>query len=255
MQSLIKIFMSMTQWIAPSAALSFHRSFRLPSLPLLSFLSVHVFVCSLFNWHSHLFPFFKSETLPNLPLIFKPLFIYAFFWTKNIKEVNTTDSSTQPLICSFVFSLSPVHLADVMTACVAEQNCSCYWAWLEDNCGFSQAAEWVLLKAKTALMLMMSCDPEVHQITTASFLLTATHLKWPVIILGVRCFGWGKGWLMTIIMNVLYASESLIECVLTTTDLPKCQTDTYDLHLRVLQRFNIALLQHCQTDGELFLSF
>lgn len=137
LQSLIKIFMSMNQQVVQATCGAHSLSAALSSITPFSLSFLSMFCLFPLLLVLSFVPVLQiRHTINNSLLILKPLFIYSVFHTKNIKEVNTTDSSTQPLICSFLFSLSPVRLADVTTACVAGQNCSRFRVWLEDNCGF-----------------------------------------------------------------------------------------------------------------------
>lgn len=76
------------------------------------FFSFPFFVCSLFFWSSHLFQSFNYLTPATLSLISKPLFIYSLM-QRILRKLIPQTSPTQSLICSFVFSLTPVSLADI----------------------------------------------------------------------------------------------------------------------------------------------
>lgn len=172
--------MSVTQWIAQETCGThslccppLHRSFLPPWLLhfILSFLCMFcLFPLLLCLSFVPLLQIYNTRNSP--PLIFKPLFIYFSFRPKNIKKVNTTDSSTHPLICSFVFFSVSSTFGQMWQPPV--------WPGKTvSSFGFDWRTTVVFLKPLTescqkpklhfaALMLMMSCNTKVRQITTAS---------------------------------------------------------------------------------------
>lgn len=141
----------------------------LPFPPIHSFLSIQLLFVAAFCGLLIRLRFSNCNIRNCLLLIFMPWFIYSAFQTKNTNKVNATDSSIQPLICSFMFSVS-----SISGSC---DNCLCgraklllLWVWLEDTGGFSSSQPLSSAKSPNssfaALMPMMSYNPKVHKITT-----------------------------------------------------------------------------------------